>query len=211
MVPGVSRRSNVPQRSQRTSRVTPALSPVLARFCPLKRLTTVLLPVLGIPATIKRKVRLSPLASARARFSSVIAESFCTSVRLEETSEALHLTQARPFSSISFKKPSAPESARSALFKRYKIGFSPKTFLRFLFSVAAGARASSTQITPSQSSRFSSMSRMAFVICPGNHCIVFAISYRHLVTFSTDRGAAFSSAQAPAPCAIDPLSRGRRS
>ena len=68
-MPGVSNKSNAPHFIHLTSRVTPALSPVLARFCPLIRFTSVLLPVFGIPATIKRKVLFTPLACALARFS----------------------------------------------------------------------------------------------------------------------------------------------
>ena len=46
-----------------------------------------------------------------------------------------------------------------------------------LFTVAIGARASNTQMTPSQRSRFASISRIALVMCPGNHCIFFIISF----------------------------------
>ena len=176
-MPGVSKRSKPPQRSHRTSRVTPALSPVFARFCPLIKFTSVLLPVLGIPATINRNVFVKPFASARARFSSVISVNFCKIKRLEDGFVQSHLMQYFPLLSNHFKKPSVLfASAKSALFKRYKTGFSPNIFLKFLFTVAIGARASSTQIIPSHKPFFSSMSRMARVICPGNHCIFFIFS-----------------------------------
>ena len=136
----------------------------------------VLLPVFGIPATIKRKVRFKPFACALSLFSSVIAFSFWIRIRFVEIFVESHFTAYLPCRSKSFKKPSTLlASARSALLSTYKIGFSPKIFFKFLFTVAMGARASKTQITPSQRSLYFSMSRMAFVMCPGNHCMFFIV------------------------------------
>lgn len=59
------------------------------------------------------------------------------------------------------------------------------SFFKFLLNVAAGARASRMHSTPSTSGTFSSIMRMAFVMCPGNHWMCFIRKRPH--TFLAQR------------------------
>ena len=75
-------------------------------------------------------------------------------------------------------------SARSALFNIYNTGLFCTSAFNFLLKVAAGARASSTNITPSTSGTLSCIMRIAFVICPGNHWMNFIELLKMFTRFS---------------------------
>ena len=136
---------------------------VTVRFEPESRFITVLLPVLGTPSTIKRKVRSYPFASARSRFSRTTSSHAETSCLRQPLAVALSGTAAAPEALISFACSSAL-SARSALFRTYKTGLPANTFLSFSLKDEAGQRASSTIIAPSHSAAFSFIIRIALVI-----------------------------------------------
>ena len=95
MVPGVSRSSKPAQRIHCFPRVTPALSPVIARFAPLKALMTVLLPVLGMPATISLSGRRMPFSSSFLCFSESMEEIFAPTRFAAEESVAQQMLQLR--------------------------------------------------------------------------------------------------------------------
>ena len=174
MVPGVSSSSNPAQRIHCLPRVTPALSPVTARLPPLRALMSELLPVLGMPATISLGGRVMPRAASFCNFSRKSPSILPPKSRAVPCAVAMQRTANTPAAAKAERKASVfLSSARSALFSAYSTGFLPNRRAKFLLYVAAGARASSTAMTPSTSASCSSIMRMALVMWPGNHWICF--------------------------------------
>ena len=169
-MPGVSKRSRSAMRIHCLPRVTPALSPVCARLSPDKALIRVLLPVLGIPATITRMGILTPFSRLRARFSakSALIAAFNAPKSFPPLIETA--TEENPCAlKCACQERIAPSGTRSALFSTYKVGLPAKSAVCLRLMQALGQRASNTTTAPSQSFKFSSIMRRAFVIWPGNH------------------------------------------
>lgn len=100
-------------------RVTPALSPVTARFAPLNALMSALLPVLGMPATISRGGREMPFAASFANLSASSCGSFAVTARAAPADVALHFAAGSPrFAKAERKASVFLSSARSALLRR---------------------------------------------------------------------------------------------
>ena len=123
MVPGVSMRSNAPHLTHCLLRVTPALSPVTARFAPDKRLMTVLLPVFGTPATRKRSGRAMPFSLIRCAFSETTAFIAAMSVFLPRGEVASSGQTVFPAPLTAARRASA--LPKSHLLKRYRTGREP--------------------------------------------------------------------------------------
>ena len=169
MVPGVSNSSKPSKRIHCFPRVTPALSPVPARFEPASRFMRVLLPVFGTPAIINLKVLVCPFESDASRFFSTSFEIAAEIFLREPLSVALSFTTYAPFERSAETSASARPSARSHLLKTYKTGLEPASSFNLGLKEEAGQRASSTNTTPSTSARFPRIIPIAFAICPGYH------------------------------------------
>ena len=123
MVPGVSMSSNAPHLTHCLLRVTPALSPVTARFAPDKRLMTVLLPVFGTPAMRKRSGRFMPFSLRRCAFSEATWFIAAMSAFLPRGEVASRGQTAFPASFMAARSASA--LPRSHLLRRYRTGRLP--------------------------------------------------------------------------------------
>ena len=173
-MPGVSSRSSAaPILIHCFARVTPGLSAAFALTAPARRLMRDDLPTFGMPRIMQRAARgRPPFLTKRSVFGRASSSAFATSCfmprPLTESMATAGMPCARKYASQRFV---LAESARSDLLSAIRRGFSLMISASIGLALLAGMRASSSSMTTSTSFRFSSISRCAFFIWPGNHWI----------------------------------------
>ena len=167
----MSRRSRfLPILTHCFARVTPGVFCTFVRAAPARRLMSDDLPTFGMPRIMQRAARpRPPLFAYFSVFGRASSSAACVSCFMPLPLFASMATARMPCARkyASHARVSAG-SARSDLFSAMRRGLPAMISASIGFALAAGMRASRSSTTTSTSFRFSSMSRCAFFIWPGN-------------------------------------------
>ncbi|MNY20482.1 hypothetical protein D3C86_1539630 [compost metagenome] len=172
MMPGVSISSrSLPMRIQDTARVTPGLSPVLARPVRVRRLMSELLPTFGRPTTMIRAGRgRRPRALTLACTTALSLAISCLSWEIPSPLSEFMAIAGCPWLRRSLIQAWVRAgSARSVLVKTTIEGLPLMSSVVWPKRLLAGIRASTSSSTKSMIWSFSLSSRWALAMCPGNH------------------------------------------